>query len=403
MSDTTTAPAERKHHPFSPSSLNYIEASPCFQNRQEAASEKSKRGTAQHDAVDRDDMTGLEDAEAEAVASCMQYFQALVDKYPGGKVINEEYLPIDDEVMVTQEEWLPNPEAEPVLRNRNWTGTSAGYLDRSVISFDETEAEICDWKFGAWSVPDAKTNLQGITYLLGVFKRYPKLQKVTVHFVMPHRDEITVHTFTRDDFPALYTRVVTVVRRAEEHRKDIAARGVEALKNCTPTTGTCVFCAHVGKCPLATEIALKIGKKFAPILIPDNADPMLFSDPAQARLAMDLAGFIQAWAKGTRSEITNRAIENLDWMPEGYQLRQRADTEIKNPERAIEEAIAWGAPEEKLDEAWELGVTKLMTAVRAGAERGSKESREAEFRKYLLGLGITEKNAPTVFLEKEKA
>jgi hypothetical protein len=147
---------------------------------------------------------------------------------------------------------------------------------------DETEAELCDWKFGKNGVEEARNNLQGMSYALGLRKRFPKIKSVRVFFFLPHRDEIHEHLFTTDDFDRMYLRIRTVVARA------VAARQNGDYATANPTEGTCLFCANVGRCPKVASLVIRLGKKYDPLQIPDNVTPTLISDPKKAALGLKL-------------------------------------------------------------------------------------------------------------------
>lgn len=378
--------AERLHHPFSPSSLQAREACAYWENESKGDTEASLAGTRQHDAaenhVDIDD-PALSDHEAEAVATCKRYRDQVVAKYPGGFLLKEVYLPVDARTLLDK-------------AGNKFAGTTGGYVDFAVVSADEKSAEILDWKFGLWSVEPAENNLQGIAYLLGLFFIHPKLEQVTVHFCMPHREEIEVHTFTRDQFDALMLRVKTVVARAEEARRN------GDTSKATPSTSACLFCAKKGTCQALAAVTLRVGKKYAPIKVPENLTPSLFSDPKEAKVAMELAQLMEAWAKAVRAQITTRSIEDEAWMPEGYKLRSRADNSVKDWRKVLNFARKAGVPAAAIRAALTVRMTPINKAVQDAAPRGSKTQAADDFRDVLLQEGALEKEQPIYFLERLK-
>jgi hypothetical protein len=328
----------------------------------------------------------ITDEQAEAVLKCRKYRDELIAKYPGGKILKEEYLPIDDAKI--------HDPTEP--SDHRWDGTTAGYLDFAIVSVDETEAELTDWKFGLWSVEPVETNLQGIAYLLGLFKRFPKLVKITVHFVMPHRGEIDFCTFTRDQFPALYLRVVTVVGRALEARK------ANDWKKCNATVPTCLFCANLGKCELAAAFALKISKKYQPVQVPENLEPSLVNDASQVTQGMEIAMLMVAWGTAYRKQVTEYAIENTDWVPENYTFRSRQDTKVVNAQAIEAAAKAAGVSDAQIAEARTLRMEPINKAVSDAHPRGQKKAALEAFREGLINEGALEKENPVYFLQRDK-
>jgi hypothetical protein len=378
-------PEERFHHPFSPSKLQSLEASPHYLSSNEA-SEAASAGTDQHTATEDEklnlDAPNLDDDQMLAVMKCRDFRDSLIKKYPGGKIIKEEYLKIDD--------------AQVTVDGQTCFGTTAGYLDFAIVSSDETEAELCDWKFGWWSVEPAEINLQGISYILGLVKKFPSLKKVTVHFCMPHRDEIDSHTFTSDQFPALYLRVKTVVARAQ------AAYSDPVNNPCVARVSSCLFCARKGNCKVLADFVLKIAKKYQPVAVPENLTPSIIGDMASSTQLMEIAMLMDGWAKATRRQITEHSIENEDWLPEGYVMQSRADTTIKDYNAVREAAKAAGVSDKQIEEATKLGMTEIHKAISDAQPRGEKKSAVTAFTEGLIAAGAVEKEAPIYFLRRLK-
>lgn len=376
-------PTERVHHPFSPSKLQYLEGSPAYSSRQ-SDSVASRAGTKQHDAaeehVDIDDPT-LSDKEAEAVAMCKSYREQLISKHPGGETLKEVYLPVDDKKIV--------------FAGKVWEGTTAGYVDLAVVSADKKHADIADWKFGLWSPEPTANNLQGIAYLLGLYFKYPSLEEITVHFVMPHREELDTHTFTCDQFQALYLRVCTVVARAiEAQSKD------DPTLSCTALLPTCLWCAEIGKCAKVTAFALKVGHKYHAPSVPEQLNPSLITDPKQATKAMEVAQLMEAWSKAVRAQITARVVEDDAWMPEGYVFRDRTDCEMPDWKKVEEFAKTKGISQAAIDEAKSMAVTPLNKAISDNAPRGSKKEAMAAFKKEMIDKGLLVPKPTIYFLER---
>lgn len=363
---------ERKHHPYSPSKLQCLEACPVYESRQ-SINEASLMGTAQHNLADTgvDDPT-IPDFRAEAAAECVLYTEEIIKKYPGGTVLKEVYLPVDDE------------------------DTTAGYLDFGIVSEDGTMAEIVDYKFGQNAVEDADNNLQGIAYMLGLYKKFPTLKTCKISFILPHRDEINTHTFTSDQFSGLYLRVVNTVRRAIASRNDFS--------KATPTTGTCLFCANVGKCSSVTELVVKLGKKFAPLQIPESVTPSLLLDPAQVSQGLKLAQVVSAWADAYRSQATAKTIEDPTFIPEGYTLVTTQKRKVVNA-RSLGELAKSLLPEgdrEKIDDLYEIPISKVEKLISTAAPRGLKDATVKEFSEKAVESGAVELGAPFSFLRVER-
>jgi hypothetical protein len=331
---------ERIHHPYSPSSLQSREACPCYDGEQsddEGRMRAAVRGTLQHEAMETGvDNLQLTDVEAAAVRDCASYVEN-VRRELGANVLElvEPYVPIDDCL-------IEGKGSDGKLRE--FEGTTAGYLDVALINKDRTVAQVLDWKFGRWDVEPADTNRQGHAYLLGLWKMFPTLEVIKVHFVMPHRDEIDAYTFTRADFERLYLEVCTIVARAIKAHGDNSGPPDFSMAN--PTVSGCLFCRHKGDCRALAEMALKVGHKYDPILVPEEVTPSLIKEPKGAGQAVKVAALMESWAKAVRKQITERACNDEDFMPEGYQLVRMQRREIVNAEKFKEVTLKFLAPDE---------------------------------------------------------
>jgi hypothetical protein len=268
-----TKPEEdRKHHPRSPSGLQMEEACPMFA-RSNTTNAAAELGTKQHNVAEtgKDD-NELTDEEAFAAVQCMEFAdqqkQRLL-KYGPVEDIKEAYLRIDNRKWVAH---VYNPDTHKVDLVPT-DCTTGGYVDRVIIGCRGRVAIVADWKFGKWPIESAKDNLQGISYVLGLFHEHPRLRTVDLYFKQPHLDHLTHHRFQRRDKDELTLRVMTVVERA-----DAATKACDYRK-ATPCIPACLFCARKADCERMHEIVLKVGQKFHPIEFPLDMNPSMLSDP----------------------------------------------------------------------------------------------------------------------------
>lgn len=379
------ATASRPHHAFSPSTLQYREACAYYEpsNNENKA---SRDGTRQHDAVDKgEDDERLSDQQAEAVADCLRYTNDIAAKYPGGTVIKEDYLPVDD---------LRIPYLTWSGEQKEIVGTTAGYLDFAVVSADGKRAEIVDYKFGKWAVEPAENNTQGMAYLRGLLVRYPDLESCTVHFVMPHRDEIEVHTFNRSEFPALYLRIRTIVLRSIEARRN------GDFSKATPNIGACVFCANIGRCDAVAKFALVIGNKFSPLQVPEEINPSLLRDAKDTGGGLRVAAVIEAWCKAYRAQASAKAISEEGFVPDGYILVASSDREIVDKDKFREIARQY-LTDEEIETATKISITPIEDLIRGKAPRGFKDATQAEFDKKLREAKAVELGAEKAYLKMD--
>lgn len=413
MNDSIT-PAERPHHPLGPSSLQAVEACPCYVARS-GGSEAALMGTLQHGVTEsRLDDNRLDDDQILAAAECIDFYEERLrgmqkavreeesfrDSLRGASVpvcglepclpvieVVEEYLPIDD---LSYE--------LPVLDDTgDWTiervnGTTAGYIDRALIAPSLRKAEAMDWKFGAWPVEHPSNNVQGMCYTLGLFNKFPdQFDSLTFWFKQPKLNVQNSHTWNRSDIPAIYTRICTIVARAQEARK----RRDFSMAN--PTIPNCLFCKRLGNCPAVAEKMLKVGKKFSPVEVPDNITPSLVTEGRDVTVGLNLASLVKAWADAFRSAVTNRVIRGEADIPAGQSLVSTTRRLVANTDKFKAVALQYMTEAEFLGTFTpEFGATEKVIATKA--PRGQKGAAVEAFGEALEAAGAVKKSAPVVFL-----
>lgn len=376
---TATHEAERQHHPYSPSTLQSREAC-CHYTPHNTTTEAALAGTAQHDSVEAGaPHAHLTDSQADAVNQCLLFFDGLVAQHPGCTIYTEAYLPVDDEVIVTG--------GKPP---KVWKGTTAGYVDKALISADRKTGVIVDWKFGLWEVEDADNNLQGISYALGLFHLCPTLEAVTTYFIQPHIDSIDSHTFTRADVPKLLLRVKTVV-----------ARAMQPVAPPNPNELACLFCGNLNKCNAVAELVIKVSKKYRPLEVPANVTPELIQDQTQAGAILKLAAVMAVWAERAKKWLNEKTIEDEHFCPAGYIRVVSVRRIVQDVRKVIALAKRFVAPE-KVDALVEISLTPLEKEIALLAPRGKKESTVAEFQNLLLETEAVKMGNPFAFLRVSK-
>jgi hypothetical protein len=392
MIDTTP----RVHHPYSPSKLQALEACPKYESRS-GDSAASRAGTIQHDAVDGEsDNARMTDNQALAVAECLAYADSIAAKYKGGKILKEQYLPIDDEIVTITHRGLGVLGVGEM--DQPFVGTTAGYLDFSVVSADETEAEIVDWKFGQWAVESTENNLQGISYMLGLKKRFPKLKRCTVHFVLPHRDELDVHVFelTDENLALFHCRIRRVVRTAEKARQN-----PDDFSSARPNVGACLFCANIGACPKVTEMVARVSEKFAPLQLPQNVNPTTILDPDDTAIGIQFAAIAKTWAESFRARATERSITDPDFIPTGYTLESRTKRKVLNA-RLLADIAKKFVPhtmDAEIEKLFDLPIGGVEEVIELATARGQKSKAVKTFGEAALAAGALEMGQPFAFLK----
>lgn len=398
------------------------EACPCWKTRSSSETQASRDGTRQHEVVETgQDDERLDDDQALAAAQCMDFYEKELTTYQAAReaenqrrigearaagqssynppanvlVITEDYLPVDDLTFedITQDD-------DEFIRYYTFRATTAGYIDRGIISWDQTCASLFDWKFGRWIVEDAEFNLQGIAYCLGLFEKYPLLQKVKLFFKQPHIDHVTEATFTRADIERLYLRVQVSVRRAmEANRKVILYKD---YSDAQPHVPVCNFCARIGTCPKVYAFASDISQKFAPLEKLNDIDPTGAKPDDETARGLRMAQVMAVWSSAYKSSVLSRTLLSAATgeakIPEGFRLETRQPREIVDEKKFKEVTLRYVSPEQ-LAELAHYTFGDIEDAVKEGADRGSKTTTLEKYKDELLAEGATALKDSYTFLK----
>lgn len=399
----------RAHHPYSPSSLQSVEACPCFKSR-ESKHLRTIIGTISHKVTEtREDDNRLDDDDAAAAAECLDFYDTRVrgameyrsfavaavwktlQGEPGADTLKAEAAV--PQIIEMQETYLP---VDDIKFDDGVEATTAGFVDRVLIAHTREYAELFDWKFGMWPVEKAENNLQGISYTLGLLRKYPTLKEVRFFFKQPNTGQISDAVFTRDMVAGLYLRIQTVVALARKARA-LTAKGDYSMAN--PMVPNCNFCANIADCTKVLDIALKVGKKFYPLEIPEDITPTAVHNGRDGELGMRLSGVMAVWAKAYRTRTTDRVIRGDAACPDGHVIQQRADREVVDPKLVRKIALKYLSKDEYeslLPQEPPFGPMEELISDKA--VRGNKKATIEEFQKQLLDSGAVRKGDPYTFL-----
>lgn len=220
-----------KHHEFAPSKLERIEGCPaswkmCRDFHPESGKDAT-RGSLLHEAIHNDKvLAGLSEQDQNLVMSLRnEYIEPFKSK--GFKIFHE--LPV-------------------VIRDEDGSELTAGTLDALILSPDETQGSLIDFKFGIYEVTEAKENPQILAYCAGAFQQFPKLQTVFALIVQPvfgigNYDKQA--KIGRDELPAILKRI----RQAEEAAKNA---DLQDLSIYHATASNCRYCNKFA-CPKYRE------------------------------------------------------------------------------------------------------------------------------------------------------
>lgn len=383
LTPAAAAHKARKHHPFSPSKLQILEACPRFRGT-EGTNEAAERGTLMHEASETLDFSKLTREEAGAVHAYLDFIAASKDALPGCVELTEIRVAIDPQE------------------------TTAGFLDKVLISADETEAHVIDLKTGFGDIEDADNNLQGMAYSIGVRRKYPKLRKVKVSFYMPRQaKQESTHEFTSEELDAAYARIVMVVKRAKR------AKFTKGFEMAVPHTGVCRFCAFFDgdngtkpRCPKAGNLVTR-ATKHMPIEVPTLEEMTTSDDPIVLGKVMDFFKFLEEWQKPIKSRILSIARNggevngySVSCIPEREVVDEPKVVELVREELTVKLGLTPEQAENALSGCYTFSLSAAESVVSDAAPKGAKKQAKEELRDKFREAGAVQDSTPKVFLKR---
>ena len=364
MKEETQPTEERPHAEHSPSGLHYKEICPGFKNRGESGP-AAEEGTLLHKALETGGIEGLTDEQLQCVVMCREYVQELEHQacVRGPFVIHRE-VKLD-------------------IAN----GLTFGTADFLLLG--NGCAELVDFKMGRNPVPDAEVNPQMQAYALGVFERFPELQTLKVHILLPRRDEVSTAVYHRADMPRLRLRIDTIIARCEAAEQQLCP------------TEHCIYCARQATCSALHQHALVVANGYDEELkLPEQFHPGQIVDPAMMSRALAVARVMEKWCESVKHHALQMRLGGQE-IP-GNELRARAGTR-----KIIDPLAAWAAVRDRITPdqfvgCCDVSLPKLETIFAEAAPRGAKSKAKQELSEALADLGIVETAKESFYLAKTR-
>ena len=247
--------------------------------------------------------------------------------------------------------------------------TIFGTVDRVIIKGDHVD--LVDFKFGVGEIDDADMNIQGQAYLLGVMDKFPELQTATVHFLIPRRDEVLTHNYTRADMEDIRLRINMIVEKAE-------LENAEAI----PNTEGCRYCKHKLSCPALSDKMLPLAKKYSASVedfemsLWGNYSPEKVDDPMVLSKMLNVAQVVDKWQAAAKKQALKLAVEEGAEIP-GYDLHYRnASMGIEDAQEAFDAVSHIMSPDDFMG-ACKVSVSALAKKYAEKLERGEKKNARA--------------------------
>lgn len=334
MNESQSIPAERKHHKFGPSRLNYLASCAAFTNT-DSTTEAAEEGTALHEIMEQ----LLKNVSAKKFKTTLEQLNSGV--LAGQELTDEQRDYLRFCCKQCDKFIIQNPVnivVEINLQIRDSTGTKElnhGFLDVAFI-FANNVAIIQDFKFGWEPVKPANINLQGKNYAVGVFQLFRQLDKVGVQFIQPKLNYITSAIFKRTDMPALYEEIAEVISKAED-----VQLGKIKPENVMVAGSYCKYCALASTCTTLANYRGLAVSKMENLPAPISFKGIQLSKPEDIALARYWVDVIETGV----DEVKKKALEIAEanggeiscTLPDGtvvcYEVRE------KNTDRKLGNAL----------------------------------------------------------------
>lgn len=345
------APDEGDHAFYGPSSLGLFERCPSYLPDNESKDmvvEDDEEGEVEEtDAVEDDTSLDREDASERGTRlhkACEDENPRLCRNDDEEDIVNRTL----QEVYDITEYFLPGLVGE-VFKEVKLTITTPnistfGTVDRVVVH--GVEAVVFDYKFGWMPVDDALENAQAAAYTVGVFQRWPKVQRVRTLFIAPMLNQISGATFFRSDdsanqygletaeietvgltYPELVLRLDLIVSRARGLRN----------KEFHPGAHLCEFCGNRLRCkPLAEKYLLLARTRMGDALdLPELIDPNDVDDPDTIAKLLMLATPLEKYLSDVKVRARFLAFEEGFDIPGFKKLFKKSTRRVTDPVAAF--------------------------------------------------------------------
>tara|TARA_R110002020_G_scaffold34539_2_gene104982 strand:- start:12288 stop:13475 length:1188 start_codon:yes stop_codon:yes gene_type:complete len=373
----------RGHAEFSPSQLKYLKQCSAYQGT-DGTNPAAERGTRIHEALEAQDPSALHDEEE------LNIYNEIVDEETN--IISAAFS--DSEPDIIREIVL---DIEHDAHTEQW-----GTLDFFAITKDRTRGLAIDYKTGWGPVDSPSDNMQARSYTLGLFQKYPELEKVTFVFLLPVRGEVLAGVFAREEMESLREEVSSIIRNAETTRPKWES-GQPELEELNPGVD-CRFCRYENKCPALGAVAVNVASRYIKEheddlgkhadLLPDGPiSSKEIDDPEILEKLYVTAIVVMKWAEGIKHKVLNLALEDGDEQFDNLKLRSLgAKKTTLDGNALIELGVKHGLTKEEIID-WEQAVpfSRVVELAKKKAPKGKKAGVARDLENEALEEQIVEK------------
>lgn len=369
MPEVTDQTPDTSHARFSPSSLKYFEACPCYQKLETTEIHPvTARGSAMHKACETGNMKGLDYDEQKLVQKCLSFVEEKKAEYAAR---NTNFMDLSEQKLGVFDQW--------------------GYVDRFFITADE--AALFDFKFGFNPVDPAETNPQMWAYAIGIFEKYPYVSRLSLYILQPRLDYIDSASFDRTkDLGTMKVRIKAIIERAKMATPEMAKPGDQ-----------CIYCNRLPTCDAVQGMTLALAKSYDlahDAQLPDLFHPRQLATPEKRAQAQRLVPVLEAWCGSVRKH-------NVEFAKEGNEIPGYGLTTVQGARKITDPVAALNVVKDKIStEEFMSCVTvnfkELSDQVAAKAPRGQKQEERDNLEDALTDANALSRGQESFQLRKTK-
>jgi hypothetical protein len=376
MTNSNQPHSGRAHAKRSPSSLgNYAVCPHYLPDNDRPLHPVTVEGTAIHEAIEKRDLGGLSPDARQIAQTGIRYWDGL---------------------LATRKNWRQYVEIRIDIPHMGF-----GHADLVMLSPDETQGVLVDWKTGYNAQAAVENNIQQRAYASGLFRRFPKLRALEIHVVYVRLLEADINLVTLEDCPQIELELIAIDRRAEEAEQN-------AISAHNPDPAVCTYCVKAGVCPALNKLALPVAEAYAKarpeaLTVPEAYDPALITDPAVMAKALVVADIMERWSESVRKHAVDLRLDSGVEIP-GYTLvNRKGSTSVIDPQLVYSLAQEAGLDHAAIMGSVNMSVPKLLDAIRDTAPKGQKKHVAQEFEDTLRDSGAVMIAQDTYHLRKSRA
>ena len=365
------------HHYSGPSKLKHIATCPGFSQRQNTDNALAERGTLQHLAFEKRDLSILpEDDMKQAVTKCIE----LADKITAGA----------DEI---HKEVLLN-----ICGDRSF-GTS----DVVSIHTNRRHANVIDEKYGWLPVDPCESNWQVWDYVSAVFDRWAFVDTVTAWLLIPYQNIVDRHTFHRSEVDAIKAKTLSARVRHDQYR---ATKDPSMLRR---STSTCQYCDLIGVCAATREVAVANVMKYEPLEVLADVHSSELTDPVRMAKMLEAAPILEKMAESIRHHSKQLALE-LGGLRDAngeviYEIASREAPRKLDKSKlcdAVDILRKHGITDGELLSVSDISISQASKIISDRAPKGKKKATLGALETELYDANVYMQGEPTITLKKVK-